>query len=115
MKLLLDENLSRRTIPFIQDIYPNSTQISLLNMEHYSDIEIWKFAKTQKYVIVTKDSDFIDMSILYGQPPKIIWLKIGNQTKATTINSLLQNREEIEKALILEDKACVEIYRAKIN
>ena len=51
-----------------------------------------------------------DMSLLYGQPPKIIWLKIGNQTKALMINALLKNRMEIERVLITEDKACVEIY-----
>ena len=110
MKLLLDENLSRRVVPFIQQDFLDSTQISLLNMEHSTDKEIWDYAKTQGYVIVTKDADFFDMSLLYGQPPKIIWLKIGNQTKAGMIKALLDNKTEIEQILIAEDKACVEIY-----
>ncbi len=37
MKLLLDENLSRRIIPFLQNAYPGSTQIALINMETASD------------------------------------------------------------------------------
>ncbi|WP_428356089.1 DUF5615 family PIN-like protein [Methyloprofundus sp.] len=110
MKLLLDENLSRRVVPFIQQDYLDSTQISLLNMEHSTDKEIWDYAKTQGYVIVTKDADFFDMSLLYGQPPKIIWLKIGNQTKVGMIKALLDNKTEIEQVLISTDKACVEIY-----
>jgi len=110
MKLLLDENLSRRVVPFIQQDYPDSTQISLINMEHSNDKAIWVYAKTHGYVIVTKDADFLDMSLLYGQPPKIIWLKIGNQTKAVMIKALLENRTEIERVLITEGKACVEIY-----
>lgn len=110
MTLLLDENLSRRVVPFIQQKYPDSTQISLLNMKHSTDKEIWDYAKTHCYVIVTKDAGFLDMSLLYGQPPKIIWLKIGNQTKAVMINALLENRVEIERVLISEDKACVEVY-----
>lgn len=110
MKLLLDENLSRRVIPFIKQDYPDSTQISLLNMEHSTDKEIWDYASTQGYIIVTKDADFLDMSLLYGQPPKIIWLKIGNQTKAAMIKALLENYIEIERVLISEGKACVEIY-----
>jgi len=110
MKLLLDENLSRRVVPFIQQDYPDSSQISLLNMEHSTDKEIWDYAKSQGYTIVTKDADFLDMSLLYGQPPKIIWLKIGNQSKAVMINALMENRIEIERVLMTEDKACVEIY-----
>lgn len=106
----MDENLSRRVVPFIQKDYLDSTQISLLNMEHSIDKGIWDYAKVQGYVIVTKDADFFDMSLLYGQPPKIIWLKIGNQTKAGTIQALLGKKIEIEQVLIYEDKACVEIY-----
>jgi len=111
MKLLLDENLSRRIVPFIQEAFPDSTQITLLNMENSPDKEIWQFAHDNNYVIVTKDSDFYEMSLLYGQPPKIIWLKIGNQTKAATIRVLTENREEIEQLLIQENKACIEIYQ----
>jgi predicted nuclease of predicted toxin-antitoxin system len=51
------------------------------------------------------------MSNIYGQPPKIIWLKTGNQSKAATINALLTNQQAIETALLDEDKACIEIYR----
>jgi predicted nuclease of predicted toxin-antitoxin system len=41
MKLLLDENLSRRLVPFPLNDYPNSTQIALLSMEQASDREVW--------------------------------------------------------------------------
>ncbi|WP_347989302.1 DUF5615 family PIN-like protein [Methylomonas sp. AM2-LC] len=37
MKLLLDENLSRRIIPFIQNCYPDSTQITLIGIESVDD------------------------------------------------------------------------------
>ena len=33
MKLLLDENLSRRLIPFLQHYYPLSSQVVLLGLE----------------------------------------------------------------------------------
>jgi len=71
MKLLLDENLSRRVVPFILQDYPESSQISLLSMEHSSDKEIWDYAQKHGYIIVTKDADFLDMSLLYGQPLKL--------------------------------------------
>ncbi|WP_374089433.1 DUF5615 family PIN-like protein [Methylomicrobium lacus] len=109
MKLLLDENLSRRIVPFIQDNYPGSTQVALLGLEHTGDNIIRQYAIDNDYVITTKDADFYEMSLLFGQPPKIIWLKTGNQSKAATINALRNNKEAIEHALLLENKACIEI------
>lgn len=110
MKLLLDENLSRRLVPFLLNDYPGSTQIALLGMERASDREIWDYAKTQGFVIVTRDSDYYDLSTIYGPPPKVIWLRTGNPSKATTLSALLNHRGAIEEALLEEDKACIEIY-----
>jgi len=45
MKLLLDENLSRRIIPFLQTAFPGSSQVALLGLEGASDSEI---GNTQK-------------------------------------------------------------------
>ncbi len=80
MKLLLDENLSRRVVPFILDAYPGSTQIALLGMERADDQTVWDYAKQNGYAIVTRDSDYLDLSALHGQPPKIVWLRTGNQS-----------------------------------
>ena len=44
------------------------------------DIEVWKRAKNDGYCIVSKDSDYYNLSVLYGQPPKVIWLRLGNCT-----------------------------------
>ncbi len=109
MKLLLDENLSRRVVPFIQDKYPGSTQIALLGFEQADDKTIRQYAIDNNFIIATKDADFYEMNMLYGQPPKIIWLKIGNQSKALTIKALQDNIEAISQVLITEDKACIEL------
>ena len=110
MKLLLDENLSRRIVPFLQTDYPGSTQVALVNREKASDQEIWQYAKDEGYVIVTKDSDFYDLSLVHGTPPKIIWLKTGNLSKSAATGLLLDNKEKIEMLLEQDDMACVEIY-----
>jgi predicted nuclease of predicted toxin-antitoxin system len=110
MKLLLDENLSRRVVPFIQESYPQSTQVALIGLEQMNDREIRQYAIDNDFVIATKDADFYEMNLIYGQPPKILWLKMGNQSKATTINALINNREFIYQALIIDDNECVEIF-----
>jgi len=110
MKLLLDENLSRRIIPFILNDYPDSTQIALLGMESASDLEVWSYAKDNGYVIVSKDSDFYDLTLLHGTPPKLIWLKSGNNSKSAITQLLIDNRKKIESLLEQDDISCVEIY-----
>lgn len=110
MKLLLDENLSRRVVPFLQTAYPGSTQVALAGMERASDLELWEYAKNGGFVIVTKDSDYYDLSLLRGAPPHVIWIKVGNVTKAKITQLLLDNHETIERLLLQDGMACVEIY-----
>lgn len=110
MRLLLDENLSRRIVPLLVTDYPGTTQIALLGMERASDTEIWQFARENGFVIVTKDADFYDLSLLHGAPPKVIWLKSGNVNKAEIVRILLRNRGAIEAALNEQDLNCVELY-----
>lgn len=109
MKLLLDENLSRRLVPFLQQDYPGSTQVTLLGLERADDREVWEFAKENGFVIVTRDADFEDMSIVRGHPPQVVWLRTPNQTKAVVLNMLLQHRDIIEYALLQQNQACVEL------
>lgn len=109
MKLLLDENLSRRLVPFLQHDYPGSNQVVLLGMESATDKEIWQRAKGDGYVIVTRDADFQELSLVWGQPPKVIRLKTLNQTRAATLRALTENVEAITEALLNNNLASVEI------
>lgn len=109
MKLLLDENLSRCIVPFIQDIYQQSTQVALIGLEQADDEIIRHYTIDNNFIIVTKDADFYEMNLIYGQPPKIVWLKMGNQSKAETIKVLHDHYESIEQVLVIDDKACIEI------
>lgn len=58
-------------------------------LDQANDVDIWTFARTHGYTIVTKDNDFNDLSTLRGAPPKIIWLRIGNST-TTHIEQVLR-------------------------
>lgn len=53
MKLLLDENLSRQIVPFIQDSYPGSTQVALVGLEQTNDSVIRQYAIDNDYIITT--------------------------------------------------------------
>ena len=112
MKLLLVENLSRRLVPFLQHDYPGSNQVVLLGMASASDKDVWQKAKDDGYVIVTRDADFQELSLAWGQPPKVIRLKTLNQSRAATLKVLIENRDAITELLIGSDLASVEILPA---
>lgn len=112
MKLLLDENLSRRLVPFLQHDYPGSNQVVLLGMESATDKEVWQKARDDGYVIVTRDADFQELSLVWGQPPKVIRLKTLNQSRAATLKVLLDNLDAITESLVDRDLASVEIIPA---
>lgn len=89
MKLLFDQNLSPRLPRLLADIYAESVHVREIGLRDASDAEIWEYAKANGYAIVSKDSDFQQRSLLDGQPPKFIWLRVGNCTVART-ESLLR-------------------------
>jgi len=80
MKLLFDENLSPKLAKAFQDLFPGSSHVDECGLGAASDADIWRFAEQNDYVIVSKDSDFYDRSALYGGPPKVVWLRVGNCT-----------------------------------
>jgi predicted nuclease of predicted toxin-antitoxin system len=80
LKLLLDENLSPRLVGSINDLYPGTQHVRQCGLKSTPDDEVWQYAKENGFAIVSKDSDFSDRSVLYGIPPKVIWLRIGNCT-----------------------------------
>jgi predicted nuclease of predicted toxin-antitoxin system len=95
MRLLLDENLSDRVIPRIVDLYPDSLHVKALGLVSTDDGIIWEYAKTNGFMIVSKDADFHQRSILYGHPPKFIYLRIGNSPTSKITQILRDNVETI--------------------
>jgi len=78
MKLLIDENLPPKLARFLQGPFPGSIHVEECGLGAKADDEIWRYAAENGYVIVSKDSDFYDRSALYGGPPKVVWLRVGN-------------------------------------
>ncbi len=78
MKLLFDHNLSPRLVLILADLYPNSQHVFPLQMDQDDDRLIWDYAAQNDYTIVTRDSDYNDLSLVRGFPPKVIWIRRGN-------------------------------------
>jgi predicted nuclease of predicted toxin-antitoxin system len=101
VKLLFDQNLSPRLVRRLADLHPGSSHVFLLGIDQASDDEIWKRARQDGYTIVTKDTDFGDLSVLRGFPPKVIWVRLGNCT-TQQIEDLIRNNNEAVKAFEID-------------
>lgn len=82
MKLLFDENLPPSLALAIADLFPQSAHVHELGLGSADDRAIWQHARDGGFVIVSKDSDYHDFSVLHGAPPKVIWLRVGNCNRA---------------------------------
>lgn len=88
MKLLFDQNLPPRLPKTLEDIFPNSIHVREIGFVEATDTEIWNYAQTNGFTIVSKDTDFQQRSLLFGHPPKVVWLRVGNCPAKTVVNLL---------------------------
>lgn len=98
VKLLLDENISRRLLAALEPAYPGSSHVVIEGLESASDAEVWTHARAREFVVVSKDDDFIALSSLAIDPPRLIKLSLGNCSNSHVLNALLQHLALIESA-----------------
>ena len=103
MKLLFDQNLSPRLVNRLSDLYPASSHVSNLGLSEALDRAIWDYAQKEDYLIVTKDVDFSEISMLLGYPPKILWIRRGN-CSTRDIEDILRTNFEMIKAFVNDNK-----------
>jgi predicted nuclease of predicted toxin-antitoxin system len=96
MKLLFDENLSPRLVARLAAEFPGSAHVRDLGMAAAGDPVIWAFAAANGFVIVSKDTDFQHRALLFGFPPKVIWIRLGNCSTATVVNLLRSRLADIQ-------------------
>ncbi|MFN8255016.1 MAG: DUF5615 family PIN-like protein [Bacteroidales bacterium] len=77
MKLLFDQNLSPRLVKLLLEKFPESKHIIEINLDTATDFEVWEYAKSNNFIIISKDTDFININTLKGFPPKVICIQRG--------------------------------------
>ena len=92
MNLLFDQNLSHRLVGALADIFPNSHHVRNVGLGRADDDAVWQYAAAQGFTIVSKDSDFHQLSFLRGHPPKVVWIRRGN-CSTNEAESLLRQHE----------------------
>lgn len=109
MKLLYDQNLSRRLVQRLESEFPESRHVADVGLDTATDREVWEHAREHDLVIVSKDSDFRQLAFLNGAPPKAVWLRVGNVTTDEVVEHLRNNAAVIERFDATDDEALLVI------
>lgn len=97
MRLLFDQNLSLRLVDLLSDLYPESAHVQSIGLDCASDEAVWNHAKAHGLIIVTKDTDFHERSVIAGAPPKVVWIRRGNCSTAMIEQILRRHRDDIQQ------------------
>jgi predicted nuclease of predicted toxin-antitoxin system len=95
MKLLFDHNLSYKLVGRLADLFPDSEHVRNVNLHEADDRTVWEHARANGFAIVSKDEDFHQLSFLYGAPPKVVWIRLGNCTTADIEQALRRHHVDL--------------------
>lgn len=105
-KFLIDNNLSERIVSALPKAFQFSDHVKSLRLHRESDDVIWRYAKNHRYCILTKDTDFEAKSRLYGCPPKVVQLLVGNCT-THQVSSIIERHHLLILKFLKSDDDCL--------
>lgn len=111
MKLLLDQNLSRKLLPAIRSRFPDSSHVIYLGLETADDATIRRYAEAEGFTLVTKNIDMVDLCVVKGAPPKIIWVRVGNCTTPVARDVIEANFDRIDRFDRDERQVVLSLFR----
>ena len=111
MKLLFDANLSPRLVTSLSDLYPGSSHVFDHGGIAADDAAVWRIAGRDGYSIATKDTDFLELSLLRGAPPKVVLLRLGNVPTARIEQLLRLRADRVRQFAANRDEAVLIVDR----
>ncbi len=110
MKFLLDAHLSWRLVKKLHAQYNGSIHVNQSGLEHPADDkDIWEFAKQNDFVILTFDEDFLNLSLRFGHPPKVVLLRSFDQTSDTVLRLIDTYNTDIQAFCNSNDDSLLQI------
>ena len=75
--------------------------------------QIWEYARAHGFTIVSKDADFAERAVLESDPPKVVWLRVGN-CSTKEIEAVLRDQCEAILAFMERDsETCLALTRSE--
>ena len=102
IKIWIDAQLSPALAKWINDHYDDleAQSVRALGLREAEDEAIFQAARNANAVVMSKDSDFLNLLETHGPPPKVIWVTCGNtsnQKMRSVLKQTLRSAVEILK------------------
>lgn len=110
MKFLLDAHLPPVLARVMAREGYEVAHVTELEMKGAADPDIWQYALSHGYVVVSKDEDFIRYHRDADGNPRFIWVRTGNCKNRELIDALIKHLPTVVK-LFDSGSAMVEIFR----
>jgi predicted nuclease of predicted toxin-antitoxin system len=109
MTIWVDAHLSPAIATWITSTFEiEAIALRDLGLRDAEDVDIFAAAQAQGAIVLTKDSDFVDLVERLGPPPQIIWLTCGNTSNAK-LREILSKTLPKALELLAAGEALVEI------
>lgn len=110
MRIWIDAQLSPAIAAWINRMFEDiqAESVRSLGLRDALDYEIFRRARQQEAVVMSKDHDFLKLLEQHGPPPQIIWITCGNTSNAK-MRQILTASLSKTKELLEDGEAIVEI------
>jgi predicted nuclease of predicted toxin-antitoxin system len=114
VKFLVDVNLPPRLAQWISFKGHEAHHLVDLDLLRATDTDIWHRGRDHGEIIVSKDCDFYDRSLIFGSPPQVFHIAVGNCSNNGLLDLIQLHWSEIEGALSSGSKL-ISMTQAKIE
>ena len=109
MTFWLDAQLPPQLARWItENLHINAIAVRDLGLRDATDQVIFQAAKKVQAVLISKDSDFVELVIRNYPPPQLIWLTCGNVSN-TALQTIFADKLLQAKKLLDQGDAIVQI------
>ncbi len=114
MKFLVDANLTPHLCRWLRTRGHEAEHLVDRDLLRATDTQIWDRGRNEQVIILSKDVDFYDRSLLFGAPPQVLHIAVGNCSNTQLLHILDSEWSNIEAALSSGSKL-VSITQQKIE
>ena len=112
MKFIVDAQLPPGLARYLTDRFGvQADHVRELGLRDADDLTIFQYAKKTSSVVVTKDSDLVELVYRHGIPPQIVWVTCVNTTNAS-LNRIFTATFASTLQLLVAGETIVEITAA---
>ena len=109
MKFLVDVQLPGTLARWLRDRNHDTVHVLERNLGQADDHTLWKIAKEESRIMVSKDEDFFILATRPSDTGRLLWLRVGN-CRTNQLLTLINKRWNKIVQAFEEGQRIVEVY-----